>query len=108
MRLWLLTKNRRGITETQWPFSLGKKRGRRSGSRGRHIRSQGEEASIVIGKAKGAMGLCPAHAMLKKRVVIDGGRRDLFIRPAVKNTHPGLFDSATQARLQAEVVPHPG
>src|SRR6266511_1365916 len=54
------------------------------------------------------MSFCPAHTMLKKRVVIDGGRRDLFIRPAVKNSHSGRFDSTTQARLIAEVITHPG
>src|SRR2546423_3965437 len=54
------------------------------------------------------MGLNPAHAMLKKRVVIDGWRRDLFIRPAVKNIHRCLFDRAAQARLGAKVVAHSG
>src|SRR5438132_13473809 len=54
------------------------------------------------------MGLGPAHAMLKKRVVIDSWRRDLFIRPAVKNIHRRLFDSATQACLGAKVVAHSG
>src|SRR5467141_3601745 len=108
MRLGLLTKNGRGITETQGPFALRKKSGRGSCSRRRDIRPKRKEPAISIGKTKSAMGLCPAHAMLKKRVVIDGWRCDLFIRPAIKDIHRRLFDSAAQARLRAKVVAHSG
>ncbi len=50
------------------------------------------------------MGLDLAHAVLKQRIVINGGRDNLFIRPALKHGQRGLFDSAAPACFFAKII----
>src|SRR3989442_6061087 len=106
MRLRLLAEYGRYITQPQRAFAFGEKRGRGARNQRRNVRSDRQHASVCVTESKSMMRLRASHAMLEKRIVINRGSRDLFVRPAIENRYHDAFDRPPQSRLRAGVITH--
>src|ERR1043165_2322222 len=108
MRLCLLPENRRCVAETQWSRSFRQKGCGHARNGTCYVRTQCQQAPVVVSETKTALSFTPAHSLLEKIVVIDRRRDHLFVIPAFEDRHRDVFDGATQTRFGADVVAHSG
>src|SRR5437763_2667687 len=108
VRLRLLTEHGCYVTQAQGPRTFGKQS--RCGARDqrRNVRSDRQHAAISVGESESMMRLRVSHAVLKERIIINGWRRDLLVRPTAEDRYQRILDLAPESRFRPKVITHPG
>src|SRR6266536_165332 len=100
----MLAKDRCGIAKTQGPGAVREESRGYAGNCRCDVWPEREQTAISIRKPEGLMRLQRPHATLEERVIVQRWCNYLFIGPALKNRHGGLFDQPPQTGLLAGVV----
>src|SRR6266700_5262039 len=100
----MLAKDWGGVAKTQRPGAVREESRGYAGNCRRDVRPEREQKAISVRKPEGLMRLRWPHATLEERVIVQRWCHDLFVGPALKNRHGGLFDQPPQTGLLAGVV----